>query len=141
MTIEQTFSIVKPDAVEKNVIGDIYSRFEKGGLNIVASKMLQLTRERAEGFYAVHKERPFFSSLVKYMISGPIVLFVMEGEGAIAQWRTLMGATDPAQADAGTIRKDFATDIEQNTVHGSDDPETVQTEVAYFFDGDQIFAR
>jgi len=133
VAIEQTFSIVKPDAVAKNVIGEIYSRFEKGGLNIVASKMLQLTREQAEGFYAVHKERPFFNDLVDFMISGPVMVQVLEGENAILKNRELMGATNPAEADAGTIRSDFATSIDQNAVHGSDASETAEQEISYFF--------
>ena len=141
MSIERTFSIIKPDAVAKNVIGEIVSRFEKGGLNIVASKMLCLSREQAEGFYAVHKERPFYNDLVEYMMSGPVVVQVLEGENAILQNRTLMGATNPAEADAGTIRADFATNIEQNAVHGSDAPETAKEEIAFFFSDEDICSR
>lgn len=133
MAIEQTFSIVKPDAVSKNVIGKIYSRFEDAGLRIVAAKMLHLTREQAEGFYAVHKERPFFGELVEYMISGPVVVQVLEGEDAIAKNREVMGATDPKKADPGTIRADFAESIDENAVHGSDAPETAKQEIAFFF--------
>ena len=133
MAIERTFSIVKPDAVAKNVIGEIYSRFEKGGLKIIASKMLHLSREQAEGFYAVHKERPFFKDLVEFMISGPVMVQVLEGENAIAKNRELMGATNPADADAGTIRADFAQTVDENAVHGSDAPETAAAEIEYFF--------
>jgi len=133
VAIEQTFSIVKPDAVSKNVIGKIYSRFEDAGLRIVAAKMLHLTREQAEGFYAVHKERPFFGELVEYMISGPVVVQVLEGEDAIAKNREVMGATDPKKADPGTIRADFAESIDENAVHGSDAPETAKQEIAFFF--------
>ncbi len=136
MAIEQTLSIIKPDAVAKNVIGEIYSRFEKAGLKIVAAKMAQLSREDAEGFYAVHKERPFFNDLVEFMISGPVVIQVLEGENAIATNRALMGATNPAEAEAGTIRADFAKSIDENAVHGSDAPETAATEIAYFFSGE-----
>ena len=141
MSIERTFSIIKPDAVAKNVIGEIVSRFEKGGLNIIASKMLRLTRDQAEGFYAVHKERPFYNDLVEYMMSGPVVVQVLEGENAILQNRTLMGATNPAEADAGTIRADFATNIEQNAVHGSDAAETAKEEIAFFFADQDICLR
>ncbi len=133
MAIERTLSIIKPDAVAKNVIGKIYSRFETNGLKVVAARMAHLSRQEAEGFYAVHKARPFFSSLVTFMASGPVVLMVLEGEGAVAKNRDIMGATDPKKADEGTIRKDFATDIEKNTVHGSDSPENARTEVSYFF--------
>lgn len=133
MAIERTFSIIKPDAVAKNVIGEIYSRFEKGGLRILASKMLHLTREQAEGFYAVHKERPFFNDLVEFMISGPVMVQVLEGENAIARNRELMGATNPAEAAAGTIRADFAQTVDENAVHGSDAPETAKVEIDYFF--------
>lgn len=141
MSIERTFSIIKPDAVAKNVIGEIVSRFEKGGLNIIASKMLRLTREQAEGFYAVHKERPFYNDLVAYMMSGPVVVQVLEGENAILQNRTLMGATNPAEADAGTIRADFATNIEQNAVHGSDAAATAKEEIAFFFTDQDVCSR
>ena len=133
MSIEQTLSIIKPDAVAKNVIGKIYSRFEKAGLKIVAAKMQHLSREQAEGFYAVHRERPFFDDLVKFMTSGPVMIQVLKGEDAIALNRQLMGATNPAEADAGTIRADFAESIEANAVHGSDGPDTARTEIAYFF--------
>ena len=133
MAIERTFSIIKPDAVAKNVIGEIYSRFEKAGLQIIASKMAHLTREEAEGFYAVHKERPFFNDLVEFMISGPVMLQVLEGENAIALNRQLMGATNPKEAEAGTIRADFADSIDANAVHGSDAAETAAQEIEYFF--------
>ena len=135
---EKTLGIIKPDGVARNVIGQILSRVEKAGLKIVAIKKLQLNTAKAEGFYAVHKERPFFKDLVKYMTSGPVVPFVMEGEGAIAKWRELMGATNPEKAAPGTIRKDFAENIERNTVHGSDAPETAQFEVGYFFESKEI---
>jgi len=141
MSIERTFSIVKPDAVAKNHIGDIYARFEKAGLKIIASKMLHLTREQAEGFYAVHKERPFFNDLVEFMISGPVMVQVLEGEGAILKNREVMGATNPKEADAGTIRADFADSIDENAVHGSDAPETAAVEIAYFFADDEICPR
>ncbi len=133
MAIERTFSIVKPDAVAKNVIGEIYSRFEKAGLRIIAAKMLHLSREEAEGFYAVHKERPFFNDLVNFMISGPVMVQVLEGENAIARHREIMGATNPAEAAPGTIRADFASSIDENAVHGSDAPETAAQEIKYFF--------
>ncbi len=133
MSVERTLSIIKPDAVAKNVIGKIYSRFEKAGLKIVAAKMAHLSREEAEGFYAVHRERPFFNDLVEFMTSGPVMIQALEGESAIAMNRELMGATNPAEADAGTIRADFAESIEANAVHGSDAPETAATEIAYFF--------
>ena len=132
---ERTLSIVKPDAVKKNVIGEILRRFEAAGLKIVATKMVSLTKAEAEGFYAVHKERPFFGSLTDFMSSGPILVSVLEGEGAIQAHRKIMGATNPAEADEGTIRQDFATNIEQNAVHGSDAPETAQWEIGYFFSG------
>ncbi|MCF6257252.1 MAG: nucleoside-diphosphate kinase [Gammaproteobacteria bacterium] len=141
MSIERTFSIVKPDAVGKNHIGDIYARFEKAGLKIIASKMLHLSREQAEGFYAVHKERPFFKDLVSFMISGPVMVQVLEGEGAILKNREVMGATNPKEADAGTIRADFADSIDENAVHGSDAPETAAEEIAYFFSDDEICPR
>ncbi len=141
MTIERTFSIVKPDAVANNHIGAIYARFEKAGLKIIASKMLHLGRDKAEGFYAVHKERPFFNDLVEFMISGPVMVQVLEGEDAILTNRTVMGATNPKEADAGTIRADFASSIDENAVHGSDAPETAAVEIAYFFSDDEISAR
>jgi nucleoside-diphosphate kinase len=133
VSVEHTLSIIKPDAVAKNVIGEIYSRFEKAGLKIVAAKMAHLSREEAEGFYAVHRERPFFNDLVEFMTSGPVMIQALEGEGAIAMNRQLMGATNPAEADAGTIRADFAESIEANAVHGSDGPDTAATEITYFF--------
>lgn len=141
MAIERTFSIVKPDAVAKNLIGEIYSRFEKADLRIVAAKMLHLTREQAEGFYAVHKERPFFKDLVDFMISGPVMVQVLEGENAIAMNREVMGATNPQEATPGTIRADFASDVSENAVHGSDGPETARTEIAYFFREDEVCPR
>ncbi len=141
MAIERTFSIVKPDGVEKNLIGEVYRRFEQAGLQIVASRMVHLTRDQAEGFYAVHRERPFFNDLVSYMISGPVMVQVLEGENAIHKNREIMGATNPADADPGTIRKDFAESIEENVVHGSDGPDTAAVEIAYFFDDDQICPR
>ncbi len=141
MAIERTFSIVKPDAVAKNVIGEIYSRFEKAGLRIVASKMLHLTREQAEGFYAVHKERPFFKDLVDFMVSGPVMVQVLEGDNAIAKNREVMGATNPKEAAAGTIRADFADDVSENAVHGSDGPDTARVEIAYFFGEGEICPR
>ena len=133
MSVERTLSIIKPDAVAKNVIGEIYSRFEKAGLKIVEARMEYLSREQAEGFYAVHRERPFFDDLVKFMTSGPVMIQALEGEDAIALNRKLMGATNPAEADAGTIRADFAKSIDANAVHGSDGPDTAKTEIAYFF--------
>jgi nucleoside-diphosphate kinase len=141
MAVERTFSIIKPDAVAKNVIGEIYSRFEKGGLRIIAAKMLHLTREQAEGFYAVHKERPFFKDLVEFMISGPVVVQVLEGENAIARNRELMGATNPADAAAGTIRADFAETVDENAVHGSDGPDTAEQEIAFFFGEEGVCER
>lgn len=141
MAIERTLSIVKPDAVAKNVIGQIYTRFEGAGLKIVAAKMKQLSRADAEGFYAVHKERPFFNDLVEFMISGPVMIQALEGEGAIAKNRELMGATNPAEAEAGTIRADFADSIDANAVHGSDAPETAATEIAYFFADEEVCSR
>jgi nucleoside-diphosphate kinase len=141
MAVERTLSIVKPDAVAKNAIGEIYSRFEKAGLSIVAARMLTLSQVQAEGFYAVHRERAFFRELVKFMISGPIMVQVLEGEDAIAKNRELMGATDPRKAKAGTIRADFADSIDANAVHGSDGPETARTEIAYFFPVSEIFSR
>jgi nucleoside-diphosphate kinase len=133
MAIERTLSIIKPDGVEKGVIGDVITRFETSGLKPIAVKMKLLSRTEAEGFYAVHKARPFFADLVKFMTSGPVVLMVLEGEGAVAKNREIMGATDPKKAAEGTIRKDLATDIEKNTVHGSDSPENARIEVSYFF--------
>jgi nucleoside-diphosphate kinase len=133
MAIERTLSIIKPDAVGKNVIGEIYSRFEKAGLRIVAARMLHLSRELAGAFYAVHKERPFYADLVAFMTSGPVMVQVLEGEGAIAKNREVMGATDPAKAAPGTIRADFAKTVDENAVHGSDGPETAKAEIAFFF--------
>ncbi|MFL6653354.1 MAG: nucleoside-diphosphate kinase [Sulfurifustis sp.] len=141
MAVERTLSIVKPDAVAKNAIGAIYSRFEKAGLRIVAAKMLHLNQQQAEGFYAVHKSRPFFNDLVKFMTSGPVIVQVLEGENAIARNRELMGATDPKKAAPGTIRADFATDVERNAVHGSDGPETAKTEIEFFFRSNDICPR
>ena len=141
MAIERTLSIIKPDAVAKNVIGKIYSRFEKAGLRIVAARMMQLSRLQAESFYAVHKERPFYKDLVAFMTSGPVMVQVLEGENAIATNREIMGATNPSQAAAGTIRADFADNVEENAVHGSDGPETAKTEIAFFFKPDEIWAR
>jgi len=141
MAIERTFSIIKPDAVAKNVIGEIYTRFEKAGLKIIAAKMLHLSREQAEGFYAVHKERPFFNELVDFMISGPVMIQVLEGENAIAVNRAVMGATNPKEAEPGTIRADFADTIDENAVHGSDGPDTAKTEIAYFFSDAELCER
>jgi nucleoside-diphosphate kinase len=141
MALERTLSIVKPDAVAKNVVGEIYSRFEKAGLKIAAAKMKQLSQREAEGFYAVHRERPFFKALVEFMISGPVMIQVLEGDGAIAKNRELMGATDPKKAAAGTIRADFAQSIDANAVHGSDAAETAQVEIAYFFSGVELCSR
>jgi len=141
MTIERTFSIVKPDGVEKNLIGEVYRRFEAAGLSIVAARMLHLTREQAEGFYAVHKDRPFYNDLVSYMTSGPVMVQALEGENAIAKNREVMGATNPADADPGTIRADFAASIEENVVHGSDGPDTAREEIAFFFSADQVCSR
>jgi nucleoside-diphosphate kinase len=141
MAIERTLSIIKPDAVAKNVVGKIYSRFEKAGLRIVAARMMQLSRSQAESFYAVHKERPFYKDLVAFMTSGPVMVQVLEGENAIATNREIMGATNPSQAAAGTIRADFADNVEENAVHGSDGPETAKTEIAFFFKTDEICAR
>lgn len=141
MAIEQTLSIIKPDAVSKNAIGDIYSRFEKAGLKIVAAKMLHLSNEQAEGFYAEHKERPFFQSLVEFMTSGPVVVQVLSGDNAIALNRELMGATNPANAEPGTIRRDFANSVEANAVHGSDSPTSAEREISYFFTATEIFLR
>ena len=141
MSVEQTLSIIKPDGVQKNLIGEIYSRFEKAGLQIVAARMLQLSQEQAEGFYVVHKERPFFNDLVTYMTSGPVVVQALQGEDAINMNRQIMGATDPANADEGTIRAEFAESIEENIVHGSDAPETAAQEIAYFFGDNGICER
>lgn len=141
MTIERTFSIVKPDGVQKNLIGEVYRRFEQAGLQIVAARMVHLSREQAEGFYAVHKERPFYNDLVSYMISGPVVVQVLEGENAIQKNREIMGATNPADADPDTIRKDFAESIEENVVHGSDSPDTAAEEIRFFFSDDQLCPR
>ena len=141
MAEQRTLSIIKPDGVEKNLIGEVYSRFEQGGLRIVAARMLHLTKEQAEGFYAVHKERPFFADLVSYMTSGPVVVQVLEGDNAIARNREIMGATNPADAAPGTIRADFASSIEENVVHGSDAPDTAATEIAYFFDEGELCPR
>ncbi|MCX7147650.1 MAG: nucleoside-diphosphate kinase [Sulfuritalea sp.] len=141
MAVERTLSIIKPDAVAKNVIGKIYSRFETNGLKIVASRMIHLSRQDAEGFYAVHKERPFFKDLVEFMISGPVMAQVLQGEGAVARNRDLMGATDPKKAEAGTIRADFADSIEANAVHGSDAAETAAVEIAYFFPALNVYSR
>ena len=141
MPVERTLSIVKPDAVAKNLIGQIYTRFERAGLRIVAARMLYLSQRQAEGFYAVHRDRPFFRDLVKFMISGPIIVQVLEGEDAIAKNRELMGATDPKKAEKGTIRADFADSIDANAVHGSDGPETARAEIAYFFPVSEIFSR
>ncbi len=141
MAVEQTLSIIKPDGVQKNLIGEIYSRFEKSGLEIVAARMMHLSKEQAEGFYAVHKERPFFNDLVSYMTSGPVVVQALQGENAIAKNREIMGATNPAEADPGTIRADFAASIEENVVHGSDAAETAAVEIAFFFGDDGICPR
>ncbi|MBS0313651.1 MAG: nucleoside-diphosphate kinase [Burkholderiales bacterium] len=140
MTIERTFSIIKPDAVKKNAMGAIIARFEAAGLKVVAARMAHLSRTEAEGFYAVHRERPFFKDLVDFMVSGPVLLQVLEGENAIARNRELMGATDPKKAAPGTIRADFADSIDANAVHGSDAPETAAVEIAYFFPQSQVFS-
>ncbi len=141
MATERTLSIIKPDAVAKNVIGQIYARFEAAGLKVIAARMQHLSRREAEQFYGVHKERPFFKDLVDFMVSGPVMIQVLEGEGAIAKNRDLMGATDPKKADKGTIRADFADSIDANAVHGSDAPETAANEVAFFFPGLAIYSR
>ena len=141
MALERTLSIIKPDAVAKNVVGEIYSRFEKAGLKVVAAKMKQLSKQEAEGFYAVHRERPFFSALVEFMSSGPVMIQVLEGDNAVARNRELMGATNPKDAAAGTIRADFADSIDANAVHGSDAPETAAAEVAFFFPGMNVYSR
>ena len=141
MAVEQTLSIIKPDGVEKNLIGEIYSRFEKAGLEIVAARMMHLSKAQAEGFYAVHKERPFFNDLVSYMTSGPVMVQALRGDGAIAKNRDIMGATNPADAAPGTIRADFAASIEENVVHGSDAAETAAVEIEFFFGDDGICPR
>jgi len=141
MAVERTLSIIKPDAVAKNVVGEILARFEKAGLKVIAAKMVHLSRSEAEGFYAVHKGRPFFKDLVEFMISGPVMIQVLEGENAIQKNRDLMGATDPKKADKGTIRADFAQSIDANAVHGSDAPETAKSEIAYFFAQSQVYSR
>ena len=139
--VERTLSIIKPDAVAKNAIGQILARFEKAGLKVIAARMAHLSRRDAEGFYAVHKGRPFFNDLVEFMISGPVMIQVLEGDNAIAKNRDLMGATDPKKAAAGTIRADFAQSIDANAVHGSDAPETAANEIAYFFPSSQVYSR
>ena len=141
MAIERTLSIIKPDAVRKNVIGKIINRFEEGGLRIIASRMLHLSKEQAQGFYAVHNERPFFNDLVEFMCTGPVVVQILEGEDAINKNRELMGATNPKEAEPGTIRADFADSIDANAVHGSDAPETAATEINFFFEADDICER
>ena len=141
MSVEQTLSIIKPDGVQKNLIGEIYSRFEKAGLQIVAARMMHLSTEQAEGFYAVHSERPFYTDLVSYMMSGPVIVQVLEGENAISKHREIMGATNPAEADAGTIRADFADSIEENICHGSDGADTAADEIAFFFGDDGVCPR
>jgi len=141
MAIERTLSIIKPDAVAKNVIGKIYAQFEEAGLSIIAARMMHLGREQAEGFYAVHRERPFFNDLVKFMTSGPVIVQVLEGDNAIARHREVMGATNPADAAPGTIRATFASSIDENACHGSDAAETAAVEIAYFFADDQICPR
>ena len=141
MSIERTFSIVKPDAVRRNLIGKIYERFESGGLQILAARMIHLTRTQAQDFYAVHRERPFYNDLVEYMISGPVMVQVLEGDNAIARNREIMGATNPADAAPGTIRADFAESVEANAVHGSDGPDTAREEIAFFFDDADLCPR
>ena len=141
MAVERTLSIIKPDAVAKNVIGKIYSRFEKGGLSIVGARMMHLTKDQAEGFYAVHKERPFFGELVAFMTSGPVMVQALEGENAIAKNRELMGATDPSKAAADTIRAEFADTVQENAVHGSDGPDTARVEIEFFFGSDGVCSR
>ena len=141
MALERTLSIVKPDGVQKNLIGEVYRRFEQAGLRIVAARMMQLSQAQAEGFYAVHSERPFFKDLVKYMISGPVMVQVLEGDNAVAKNRELMGATDPKKADKGTIRADLAASIEENVVHGSDSAENAKNEIAYFFAATELCPR
>ena len=139
MALERTLSIIKPDAVAKNVIGEIYARFEQAGLRVIAAKMKQLSRQEAEGFYAVHRERPFFNALIQFMSAGPVMIQVLEGDNAILKNRALMGATNPKEAEAGTIRADFANSIDANAVHGSDAAETAKVEIAYFFPENEIF--
>src|SRR5258706_6961514 len=141
MAVERTLSIIKPDAVKKNAIGQIIARFERAGLRVIAARMLHLSRQQAEGFYAVHRERPFFRDLVDFMISGPVLIQALQGENAIAKNRELMGATDPKKAEKGTIRADFADSIDANAVHGSDSPETARAEIGYFFPACEVFAR
>jgi nucleoside-diphosphate kinase len=141
MSIERTISIIKPDAVAKNVIGEIYSRFEKAGLKVIAAKMMHLSQEKAGEFYAVHKERPFYGELVAFMTSGPVMVQVLEGENAINKNREVMGATNPKEAAAGTIRADFAESIDENAVHGSDGPDTAKAEIAFFFSADELCPR
>ncbi|HZP14013.1 MAG TPA: nucleoside-diphosphate kinase [Nevskiaceae bacterium] len=141
MAVERTLSIIKPDAVSKNHIGDIFNRFEQAGLKIIATRMKHLTQKQAEGFYAVHSERPFFKDLVKFMISGPVVVSVLEGENAVAKHRDIMGATDPKKAAKGTIRADFAASIDENAVHGSDSLDNAKTEIAYFFRTTELCPR
>lgn len=141
MAIERTLSIVKPDAVAKNVIGEVLTRFEKAGLRVVAAKMMQLTRQQAESFYEIHRARPFFNDLVTFMISGPVLVQVLEGEGAVLANRNIMGATNPKEAAAGTIRADFASSIDENAVHGSDSPENAKNEIDFFFKAEEICER
>ena len=141
MALERTLSIVKPDGVQKNLIGEVYRRFEQAGLKIIAARMMQLSQAQAEGFYAVHRERPFFKDLVKYMSSGPVIVQVLEGENAVAKNRELMGATDPKKADKGTIRADLASSIEENVVHGSDSADNAKIEIAYFFAASDLCPR
>ncbi|MGE0358398.1 MAG: nucleoside-diphosphate kinase [Burkholderiales bacterium] len=141
MAVQRTLSIIKPDAVAKNIIGKIYSRFETNGLKVIAARMVHLSRQEAEGFYAVHRGRPFFKDLVEFMISGPVMIQALEGEDAIQKNRDLMGATDPKKAEKGTIRADFAASIDANAVHGSDAPETAAVEIAYFFPASQVYSR
>jgi len=141
MAVERTLSIIKPDAVAKNIIGDIYNRFEKAGLKIIAARMMHLSKEKAGSFYEVHKGRPFYNDLVSFMSSGPVMVQVLEGENAISKNRELMGATNPKEADAGTIRADHATDVDENAVHGSDAPDTAKVEIEFFFSSDDICER
>jgi nucleoside-diphosphate kinase len=141
MAVEQTLSIIKPDGVQKNLIGEIYGRFEKAGLEIVAARMMHLSKEQAEGFYAVHSERPFFNDLVSYMTSGPVLVSALSGDGAVLKHREIMGATNPAEAEVGTIRADFAESIEENICHGSDAAETAAVEIEYFFGDDGVCPR
>lgn len=141
MAQERTFSIIKPNAVQKNVVGEIISRFEKRGLRVAAAKFTKLSKEKAEGFYIEHKDRPFFGSLVRFMTSGPVLLIVLEGDNAVALNREIMGATDPAKAAPGTIRKDFADNIEANAAHGSDSPKSAEREISYFFDKSELVGR